>query len=177
MADYSLGGNDRAGYKHKMRCRDCGYVWEKVTKTIRIPTQKCPRCRNVHESTVEKQLDLSSGRGFNIGGSNIARAMDATQEMVAQEHGVSNMGDSMKAGDVNSPKLAPHLQAQADNFFGGSMLKKQGVNTGLIARAALSGAYANGSESKVIAQTQRMCDHKFDHGGQGLTHMAVIPKE
>lgn len=177
MGDYVLGGNERTGYRHTMRCRDCGHVWKKVTKTSRIPKQACPRCKNVHPSTVPAEIDYSSGRSFAIGGSNIARAMDATQEMIAQEHGVTNMGDSMKAGDVNSPKLAPHLQVQADNFFGGSMLKKQGVNTGLIARAALSGAYANGSESKVIAQTQRMCDHKFDHGGQGLTHMAVIPKE
>lgn len=92
--------------------------------------------------------------------SNGTVAYDATQEIVAQDYGMTNLNDASRAGDVMAPRLAPHLQTQADNFFG----KKAGrpapnpamvAQNQRIAAAALGGSFAPAPGTSMIEQIHK----------------------
>jgi len=153
-------------------------VWKKESKTTRMPKCKCPACKSTRDVIDPAPLDFSSGRApAFIGNNNHIKAQDMAAEMVMKEHGMTDIKGptDVRAGESQMPKLAPHLQTQVDNFFAPN--RQPIKNAGLVARNALSGGYADKSTVATIQQAQKMCDHKFDNSGEGMTRMTVIPKE
>jgi hypothetical protein len=72
------------------------------------------------------------------------RAVDETARITMEDYKMGDLKDHVHVGESMAPKLAPEMQARADNFFGGGGGKRRGtlpVNAGNIARQAMAGRY------------------------------------
>lgn len=105
-------------------------------------------------------FDPAEGKAPALGGSSFARAMDLTNEIVAADHGMTNLNDSMRPGEVTAPKLRPDLQAKADAFF--SPPKREPRR----GRVDMSGLYG---ERATAAQNGQPAGMKFvQEGGHAI---------
>jgi len=155
-------------YKVTFKCEHCAHVFVKVLKSLDAPDPACPNlaCPGPHFNRADRcsapaevipdpvqvmsdKMDWEAGKAPSVGGSNIAKAVDYTAEVVMQDHGMTDLKDNVRTGETMAPRLTPKLQTAADNFFSpgkkqqrGGML--QGINTAQIARRAMGGAYRPG---------------------------------
>lgn len=146
-------------YKVQFRCDCCGNVFEKTLRSLDTPDPPCPNlaCPGPHFNRADRaaiteeipdnvtsmpdRMDWQSGRApAHTGANNQVKAVDATAEIVMQDYGLSDLRDGVRPGETMAPKLAPKLQQMADGFFGGGAAKGMGVNSGQLARRAMSGA-------------------------------------
>lgn len=129
-------------YRVKLRCRACGHEYSRILKHLNDPDPPCPRkaCRTA--ATPLLGIDLEGGKAPSIGGSNTARAIKETSEMVMQTYGLSDLRDDMRPGENAVPKLPPAMQSQVDNFWGGS---RGTIKAKTIAAQAMAGAFSPGS--------------------------------
>lgn len=152
------------------RCGECKHEWRRVVKEIPKSDPKCPECRKAKRirtksivSTDTHDFDgmesiISSGKAPGVNGSNIAKAMDATANMVMQDYGMSNLNDARKAGDVMAPKLPPVQQARADAMFAGR--KKGMLQNGsqvnmqaMMGRQAMAGKFKPDADRNPVQMT------------------------
>lgn len=130
-------------YKVTCRCNDCGTVFSRVLKSESAPNPKCPN-RSCRKEQRERGLDLTKAQAPAAVGSVTARAVDTTAEIVMQDHGLSDLRDNVRQGETSTPKLAPNLQHQVDNFFNPSGLRKAtGINGAALAQQAMAGAFTS----------------------------------
>ncbi len=84
-------------------CDDCGATFE-ITQGMNDEPPDCPNCSRV--------LEWQPGRVNIIG--NKSRAVDATQQILEQDFGMSNIRDNMREGDVAAMPAAAPTGAQID---------------------------------------------------------------
>ena len=91
----------------------------------------------------------------HIGDSVIVKAVDATAQIVMEDHKMTDLQDNLRTGDVAAPKLPPAQQKLADGFFGGqAVAERNGVSSGqmqALGRRAMAGAFRNMSVNPQIA--------------------------
>lgn len=152
MSDFGIR-RDRSSYEHErytfsFGCKDCGHKWSKTMATAdpyNIKTPACPKCKKKRKERDGMNEILSSGRPPGIVGANpVNRALDMTQEMVAEDYSLTNLKDptQIRAGESQVPLIHPTQQRMADNFFSPrKALKPVGMDqfAPLIARGALAG--------------------------------------
>lgn len=138
-------------YKVTFRCNDCGHVFKRTLHKIDAPDPKCPHCLKEQRT---RGMDMA-GRPPAIGGSIIGKAVDTTAEIVMQDHGLPDLKDNIRQGEISAPKLAPHLQRQVDNFFGGSAaLRGTGIRgAAALGQRALSGAFRSPDQPDILGGT------------------------
>lgn len=133
-------------YRVKLQCCTCGHVWKATLKSLDDPDPKCPNLA-CSEAVLTRGMDFNSTRApAAIGMSNAVRAVDETAKIVMDTYQMTDLRSDVRPGETMAPKLAPHLQKQADSVFGGA---KRGNpllprNAGRLARNALAGAYRPG---------------------------------
>ncbi len=138
-----------AKYRSTYRCTDCNYNYERITHYLPKKEPACPVCKKTKrvksKGVVSENMPgfdnggiqsmIDSNKAPSVGGSIAVRAVDETAKMVMEDYGMTdlNMGSTTRAGDTCAPKLAPHLQAQADSMFGNTKstsMKVKDINTG-----------------------------------------------
>lgn len=63
-------------------------------------------------------MDFSSNKApAQIGQNVFVKARDEAYQIAAEDYGLTDIRDDVHRGEIAAPKLAPHLQKQADNFF------------------------------------------------------------
>jgi len=158
--------DDRQRYVHWFRCRSCGnrfHVNRLTADSSKVKTPNCPRRSCLGKSreshTPDIGFDPAEGKAPAVGGSPFARAMDITNEIVAADHGMTDLNTSMRSGEITAPKLRPDLQAKADAFFNPPKRERRG-------RVDLSGLYG---ERAVAAQNGQPAGQKFEaQGGHAI---------
>lgn len=125
--------DERPRYAHYFRCRTCGGRFNVVRLTADPAKVKAPKCPKrgclgkIKEShTADIGFDPAEGKAPALGGSSFARAMDITQNIVAQDHGMTDLSDTMRPGEVTAPRLRPDLQKQADEYFSPPKRQRRG---------------------------------------------------
>lgn len=118
--------NPKPKFEERWRCNDCGHVY----KTVRAaadelelqakPNPACPKCKKAKQQVAPIDW-ATTNQSAAIGGSASAKAADLAAEIVMQDHGLTDLKGPTEArrGELSTPKIAPHLQAAADGFFGG----------------------------------------------------------
>lgn len=149
QADIAVYHDERPRYLHKFRCKACGNQFGVTRFTADSSKVKIPNCPRKKCGGKAKQsfmddigLDVSAGRApstpsiqattYDLA---MRMAMEDSQSTDIQDH--SRPGSVVRNGESTAPKLPPHLQPQADGFWGGQR-KKQNTRT---ARADLSGIF------------------------------------
>ncbi len=145
--------SEREQFLHSFRCKACGNrfgVKRFTADQSKVKIPKCPRrsCGGRAKASYVPDIgfDAAEGKAPSIGGSLVARGFDTAMQMTMEDHGLTNINDTMRPGEVSAPKLAPALQAKADNFWGGQ--KKQpekGMLRGKVDMSGLYGAAATGA--------------------------------
>lgn len=104
-----------------IRCGTCG---TKYKSGPRKTPPKNPICPNLDCGQVipeQSRLDLSIAKApAQIGQNPYVQAADKTADMVMSNYGMTDLqggSTGLRPGDTMAPKLPPHLQQQADNFF------------------------------------------------------------
>ena len=156
MSDYSskrVSGvyEEVQRYEFKWGCKECGHKWKRTIATdnpLNVPDPACPACkkeRKRHEHFTP--FDPAGGRAPAFASNQKNKALDATAEMVMQEHSMTDIQGptDVRQGEPQAPKLPPRLQTMADNMFAP---QKQlaavgmGRQAGAIAQNAMRGAYS-----------------------------------
>jgi hypothetical protein len=175
-ADYSarrVRGNpmEMPRFEVSLRCKECGHEYVRVMRARnevelgKKSNPPCPRCKK--QRPVTPPVDWTDARPPAINGAPSVRAIDTTAEIVMQDHGLTDLQDRARPGEIQTPKLAPHLQAQVDNFFAGGIkapsrrpIKIGGLtpDSPAFRKAVLGGAFASGGAAEAgeaIAQQHR----------------------
>ena len=112
----------------RFECPQCGHQW---ARTFKAEPKQNPPCPNKHCSDkreiaeLKQRLDnltrmLESGEApAQIGANHRVKAIDATANIVMQDHHLTDLKDSIRPGESMAPKLPVPMQAAADNFFSG----------------------------------------------------------
>lgn len=141
-------------YKLHLRCLRCGKDYTRIVSKLNIPDPPCPR-KKCKAASVEEEIQrrasnmariVEEGRApATIGNNVIVRAIDKTAEIVQQDHGLTNLRDNVREGEIMAPRLAPRLQDAADNFFNHKpppgMDAKRKRQMDLLGRRAMAGAF------------------------------------
>ena len=154
-------------YKCSFTCEKCGHEWTRTLKAVPRKLPPCPNRKCIDASALSaaqqeignlrRMLDEQKAPG-HIGDNVRTKAIDATADIVMQDHKMTNLRDGIRPGESMAPKLPLAQQAAADNFFAAGAAAKgakavdfatggQRVITPnqmkLIGRRAMSGAYRN----------------------------------
>jgi hypothetical protein len=87
----------------------------------KVKTPKCPRkscggkSRESHVPDIG--FDAAEGKAPAVGGSLSGRAFDYAMQTTMADHGMTDIKDTMRAGENSVPPLPPRLQQQADSFW------------------------------------------------------------
>lgn len=114
------------------RCRVCGLEYEGVIQRKKDPNPRCPNLQCESRAggtgrlfTTETRgapvaafaFDPAAGKAPAMGASKITKAIDATAQIVMEDHRMTDLQDNLRPGDSMAPKLRPDLQAKADAMF------------------------------------------------------------
>jgi hypothetical protein len=134
-------------YRAKYHCRFCGHAWkgpvyrtENAAVSAAVP--ECPNCAKVLKA---RGIDLTIPRAPSVVGANLrVKAVDDTAAMVMQDYKLGDLNSDAYVGQIAAPKLAPALQAQADNFFVGRGKRNSVLaqKTAAYGQAAIRGAFS-----------------------------------
>jgi hypothetical protein len=125
-----------AKYRNIYQCPQCGTKWKGpvytampgMTAVEDAETRPIPNCPNLDcgIAQIPRGMDMSSNRAPATIGANISvKAIDETAKIVMQDYGMTDLRTDVREHETASPKLAPVLQAQADNFFVGRGRRQQ----------------------------------------------------
>lgn len=132
-----------AKFRLTLRCRDCGNKWTRIVADVDQDDPPCPACKKRLKT---RGMDYNSNRApANVGNNVHINAIDHTAEIVMQDHGMTDLRTDVRQGETMSPKLAPHMQKQADAFFQPARRNKLIPNAALMARRAMAGSYSPGA--------------------------------
>ena len=151
-------------YRIQCRCLRCGKPYSYVTAKISDYDRPCPRKR-CKQAAVDEQVEraarnmaaiiVSQRPPGHIGDSVIVKAVDATAQIVMEDHKMTDLQDNLRTGDMAAPKLPPAQQKLADGFFGGqAVAERNGVSSRqmqALGRRAMAGAFRNMSVNPQIA--------------------------
>lgn len=129
--------DERPRYRHFFRCRSCGnrFSVDRLTADPAKVNPRCPRracqgkARQSHMPDVG--MDVAAGKAPGQVGAIPVRAYDMAMEIATQDYGLTDIVDRPRVGESTAPKLPPHLQVKADNFFSGGGLKQQKARVNL----------------------------------------------
>lgn len=142
-------------YRLHLRCLRCGKEYTRIVAKVTDKDPPCPRKR-CRELAMEEEISIraenmarivSEGRApATIGNNALVRAVDKTAEIVMADHGLTNLKDNIRPGEIAAPRLAPKLQDAADNFFSGKVAvpggdERRRRQMDLLGRRAMAGAF------------------------------------
>lgn len=147
-------------YRPSYHCKECSHVWKgKPASSLsglsaeqdaeyRVAMFGTPPCPNCGAVTTPRGIDLSLNKAPATIGANLqVKAIDETQKIVTEDYGLSDIRSDVRPGETATPKLAPALQRQADNFFMGrgkshpDLPQRASLNPSFLRQAALKGAF------------------------------------
>lgn len=145
---------------------------EDVETLERIPDPPCPTCKKAQKVRHAK----FDGTAPAIGGSLIVRAVDQTAQIVMEDHGMTDLRSDVREGEAMAPKLAPRLQAMADNMFtrpkqrGNPGAGLFGLPTQAVINAAVKGRFNTPDTINPVAVQHRAKDRPPVHiiAGDGV---------
>lgn len=151
------------------KCGECGNVFRKISVNPDLKKSPCPECKkgeritkfirandgpvssqDLLERDWNKHPFVPPGKSAESSAHTI-KAIDETAKIVMEDHKMGDLKDNVRAGESMAPKLAPHLQKQADAMFGNGNVKRMIPNAGAMARKALAGGYRQGGYVDPIA--------------------------
>lgn len=148
-----------------IRCQVCLHRYKRVmeaedAETLdRIPDPPCPQCKKAQKVRRAK----FDGTAPAIGGSLVVRAVDQTAQIVMEDHKLSDLRSDVREGETMAPKLAPRLQAMADNMFtrpkrGNPAAGLFGLPTRAVINAAVNGRFNTPDTINPVAVQHRNRD-------------------
>lgn len=138
-----------------LRCETCHHKYKRIMRDLDQADPPCPRCAK--PARLNAQVLKFNGKAPSVGGSLVVKATDYTAQATMEDYGMTDLRSDVREGETAAPKLAPHMQAQADSFFGGGGRKRVlGMNPGQIMKAAVGGRFSSpDSINPVQMQHQR----------------------
>jgi hypothetical protein len=138
----------------------------------RVPDPPCPQCKKAQRVRRAK----FDGTAPAIGGSIVVRAVDQTAQIVMEDHHMTDLRSDVREGETMAPKLAPRLQAMADNMFarpkqrGNPAAGIFGLSPQAVMRAAVSGRFQTADTVNPVATQHRNRDRAPIHivAGDGV---------
>ena len=177
MSDYSskrVSGlyEEVQRYEFKWGCRECGHKWKRTIATnnpLEVEDPACPSCKKAKKRSEHfSAFDPAGGRAPSYANNVKNQALDATAEIIMREHQMTDIRGptDTRVGESSAPKIPPKLQTMADNMFAPKRQfesmgfgRQSGMQAGMIAQAAMRGAYspaATGSPDPIaVAQAPR----------------------
>jgi hypothetical protein len=141
-------------YKITCKCLRCDKVYSKIVARLTDKDPPCPRkaCREAAAAEERARMEsniraiIESECAPGITGSNLAKGIDLTAEIVQKDYGLTDLKDNVRAGESSVPKLPPKQQEAANNFFSAAPKQPRGnpalANAmSLIGRRALAGSF------------------------------------
>jgi hypothetical protein len=123
-------------YRVAFQCAICGHGWSRIYKSIPkvdppCPNKRCAADREIAQlraesANLKRMLSEQKAPG-HIGDNNLNKAWDITQNIVAQDYGVTNLNDRPYEGENMVAKQPPKIQAAIDNFFSGPKSKPSAI--------------------------------------------------
>lgn len=133
-----------------IRCVKCGDRYKRKMKAedeaalARMPDPPCPSCK---KKSGRKAFDYA-GQAPSVGGSIAVRAVDQTAKIVMEDYKMTDLRSDVREGESMAPKLAPHLQRQADSMFqrpkamrGNPQAGIMGMNPQSVLKSAVAGRF------------------------------------
>jgi hypothetical protein len=140
-------------YKITAHCHRCDKEFHWIASRPGGKDRACPRkaCKEaIFREAVQKEafnlakmLDEQRPPG-HIGDKLVVKAIDATAEIVMEDHHLTDLKDNIRQGETMAPPLPDGKQALADNFFSGNALARAGIpsrQAALLGRRAIAGAF------------------------------------
>jgi hypothetical protein len=153
-------------YQITLKCRSCTHRYKRVLfaeseeELDDVPNPPCPKCakRSRRTDTMQQATPpiphdgltgiIAEQRAPGVNGSTMVKAIDQTAQIVMQDHGLSNLKDNIREGDIMAPRLPPAQQKLADNFFvnprtgvSANGNKRQSARLARLARGAIAGQF------------------------------------
>lgn len=154
-----------------LRCTSCAHKFKRILSAedemhlAELPDPPCPRCNVVQR---KRGMDIAAGKAPAVGGSLAARAVDATAEIVMQDHGMTDLRSDVREGESMAPKLPPKQQALADNFFSAPRARRNpaggifSLPPAAVMKAAVGGRFMT-PDTVVPMASQRAADRPNIH--------------
>jgi len=142
-------------YRITCKCLRCGHEFSRITTKLSGNDPPCPK-KACKEALIEEEVErrtanfkamLESGHPpAQIGNKPIVAAIDRTAEITMQDHGLTDLQDNIRQGDIMAPKLPAPMQRQVDGFFNGSAVKgaagtRMAKRMNALGQRALAGGY------------------------------------
>lgn len=140
-------------YKITAHCHRCDHEFSWIATTMAGKDRACPRraCKDAifreavakEAANLAKMLDEQRPPG-HIGENIQVKAIDATAEIVMEDHHMTDLKDNIRVGETMAPPLPNGQQKLADNFFGGNAMAAAGIpsrQAALLGRRAIAGAF------------------------------------
>jgi len=172
-------------YRTRYTCTACSHKWKGTPVSAHeglTPEQDAlyqaemhgtPPCPNCGIDQRTRGIDLTLNKApASVGQSLGVKAIDETARIVMQDYGLTDLRSDVRQGETTAPKIAPALQAQADNFFGAPGKRRTmaardpqtgrvvplRTNPNLIGRAAIAGAYRQSNAATVggLSEARRL---------------------
>ena len=130
-------------YQLTIRCTVCGTRFKRIMSAddedalAALPDPPCPYC---HRRPRKRKAFDFRGKAPAVGGSVAVRAVDQTAQIVMEDHKLTDLRSDVREGETMAPKLAPRLQAMADNMFSRPKGRAQNGLFGMPPRAVLQAA-------------------------------------
>lgn len=163
-------------FRIKCQCLRCGKPYEWITKKYTDDDRPCPR-KACKAAALEEQIQREVANRTKmfeeqrapatIGDKPIVKAIDATANIVMEDHHLTDLKDNIREGEAMAPKLGVgrdmagnpmNLQSQADNFFSGkAVADAAGVHSRqaqMMGMRAIHGRYRNMAISPKIVGGQ-----------------------
>lgn len=140
-------------------CTACGHRYKRIMTAPdadaleAIPDPPCPSCTK----PLRQRGMKFNGRAPSVGGSLVVRAVDHTAQIVMEDHKMTDLRSDVREGESMAPKLAPRLQAMADNMFtrpkgrSNPAVGIMGMNPRAIVNAAVNGRFNTSDTVNPIA--------------------------
>lgn len=141
-------------YRISFLCRRCGNTFKRIYRHIPPIDPPCPKksckaavladARAAMERNLRRMIEAERGPG-HIGSNQTVKNIDATAEIVMKDHGLTNLKDNIREGEIMAPRLPPKQQEAADNFFnhkpppGADDRRRKQMD--LLGRRAMAGAF------------------------------------
>src|ERR1700733_14675470 len=128
---------EKQRYRMTFKCGECNNVFRKISSNPDLKKAPCPECKKAERITKfirmndgpvsqedllerdwEKQPYVRPPKSAEAS-THVIKAVDETARIVMEDHKMGDLKDSVRVGESMAPKLAPHLQKQADAMFAG----------------------------------------------------------
>lgn len=169
-------------YRIRCQCLRCNQPYSYVTSRITDDDRPCPK-RKCKAAAIEEQIEREVANRTKmfeeqrapgvIGDKPVVKAIDATANIVMEDHKLTDLKDNIREGETMAPRLGVgrdmagnpmNLQKAADEFFSGKAVADAG---GLHARQAqmmgmraIHGRYRNMAISPNVAGVGRQPGEK-----------------